>query len=135
MSRMFGAMLSGITRCAAPEFPQVNPFVLRLGNTPPGDSSRERLDDLKVRLLRGLLRRGDVVRCNLLRHAANTAAALAGATAYPLLVFPCLFEETVLEIRPVHFPVRRQLQERPLSASARSGALNLGLAVAVEGVR
>ena len=30
-----------------------------------------------------------------LRHAANEAAALAWVTAYPLLVFPVLFEEKI----------------------------------------
>ncbi len=34
-----------------------------------------------------------------LRQAANVAEALAWETPYPLLVFPCLFEEKVLEAR------------------------------------
>ena len=35
----------------------------------------------------------------LLRRAANEAAALAGTTAYPLLVLPLLFEEKIWRAR------------------------------------
>jgi hypothetical protein len=52
------------------------------------------LEKLKTRLLLELLRNTTTPEQNtLLRRAANDAAALAWATAYPLLLFPTLLEE------------------------------------------
>ncbi|MBE0542337.1 MAG: hypothetical protein IH623_13200 [Verrucomicrobia bacterium] len=55
------------------------------------------LEVLKNRLLRERLARTSQPALNVpLRRAANDAAALAWVTAYPLLVFPVLFEEQAL---------------------------------------
>jgi len=35
-----------------------------------------------------------------LRQAANNAEAVAWETPYPLLVFPCLFDEEVRQLQP-----------------------------------
>jgi len=52
------------------------------------------LERLKHRLLLEHLNRTACATLNeSLRHAANEAAALAWVTAFPLLVFPALFEE------------------------------------------
>jgi hypothetical protein len=52
------------------------------------------LERLKSRLLEVRLARAKAPGLNLaLRRAANDAAALAWVTAYPLLVFPVLFDE------------------------------------------
>ena len=58
------------------------------------------LPRLKMRLVANVLKQGvcpDSAR--LVRQAANAAEALAWETPYPLLVFPCLFGEKVLEAR------------------------------------
>ncbi len=53
-----------------------------------------RFEQLKGDLLRARLQEApDAELTSSLRHAANEAAALAWVTAYPLLVFPVLFEE------------------------------------------
>ncbi len=55
------------------------------------------LERLKNRLLMARLARSSQPALNApLRRAANEAAALAWVTAYPLLVFPVLFEEKAL---------------------------------------
>jgi hypothetical protein len=51
------------------------------------------LERLKNRLLREVLYGSGPAANGYLRRAANEAAALAWVTAYPLLVFPALFEE------------------------------------------
>ena len=52
------------------------------------------LERLKSRLLRERLTRANAPGLNVpLRRAASDAAALAWVTAYPLLVFPVLFDE------------------------------------------
>lgn len=52
------------------------------------------LEQLKSRLLRARLERANAPGLNAtLRRAANDATALAWLTAYPLLVFPVLFDE------------------------------------------
>jgi hypothetical protein len=57
------------------------------------------LPQLKVRLLRGLLAAAmPQAIVQRLRQAANAAEAVAWETPYPLLVFPCLFDEMVREI-------------------------------------
>lgn len=55
------------------------------------------LEQLKQRLLRQRLIESTDATLNVrLRRAANEAAALAYVNAYPLLVFPVLFEEKVV---------------------------------------
>jgi len=71
------------------------------GLLPPYHSAQGRLPQLKLRLLRELLEAGatpDSARS--LRQAANHAEALAWETPYPLLVFPCLFDEKVRQLQP-----------------------------------
>jgi hypothetical protein len=58
------------------------------------------LEELKGRLLKEALRNvWDSDSYIRVRRAANDAVALSWATAYPLLVFPALFEEKVEEER------------------------------------
>ncbi len=69
------------------------------GAVRPG-GAQANLPRLKMRLLANMLKQGvrpDSTR--LVRQAANAAEALAWETPYPLLVFPCLFGEKVLEVR------------------------------------
>lgn len=71
------------------------------------------LERLKHRLLRERLRRTANVTLNVnLRRAANEAAALAWVTAFPLLVFPGLFEE---KVRTAQLQAARQSQVRARS--------------------
>jgi hypothetical protein len=62
---------------------------------PPWRGVREsELETLKARLLRDRLERTEQLNAEVgLRRAANEAAAMAWLTAYPLLVFPALFDE------------------------------------------
>jgi hypothetical protein len=63
------------------------------------------LELLKGRLLGEELERAGEPELNVrLRRAANEAAALAWATAFPLLVFPTLFDE---KARTAHVEVKR----------------------------
>ena len=69
-------------------------------NPAPATPFRAVLEDeferLNAKLLRERLADGDTTRLGgELRRAANEAAGLAWATAYPLLFFPVLFEEKV----------------------------------------
>ena len=58
------------------------------------------LEQLHHRLLRLALAEAENAELYpVLRRAANEATALAGATAYPLLVLPVLFEEKILRAR------------------------------------
>jgi hypothetical protein len=50
-------------------------------------------EKLKIQLLEERLAQDDGELSSYLRRAANEAASLAWVTAYPLLVFPALFEE------------------------------------------
>jgi hypothetical protein len=77
-----------------PVVPRSGDLPLRL--TPEGQSAAFSL--LKQRLLLQLL---DVVADHAIHHLiineANTTARLAAATAFPLLVYPCLFHERASE--------------------------------------
>ena len=58
------------------------------------------LQQLKRKLLRAALEETpDAALFKRLCGAANDAADCAGATARPLLVFPCLFQELVQDVR------------------------------------
>ena len=68
------------------------------------------LDDLKERLLRGLLATvSDPEQNALLRRAANEAAALVWLEPFPLLLFPALLEE---KARAAFRQGRRQVRIR-----------------------
>jgi len=71
-------------------------FELRPAPAAPFRAAQEtELEQLKGRLLRERLARANAPGLNVvLRRAANDAAALAWVTAYPVLVFPVLFDET-----------------------------------------
>ena len=70
-------------------------FELRPAPAMPFRAEQEAgLEQLKKRLLRERQERANAPGLNAtLRRAANDAAALAWVTAYPLLVFPALFDE------------------------------------------
>lgn len=70
-------------------------FELRPAPAVPFRAEQEAgLEQLKKRLLRERQERANAPGLNAtLRRAANDAAALAWVTAYPLLVFPVLFDE------------------------------------------
>jgi len=71
------------------------------------------LERLKYRLLQERLNRTANVTLNAsLRRAANEAAALAWVTAFPLLLFPGLFEE---KARAAQLHAARQAQVRERS--------------------
>jgi hypothetical protein len=71
------------------------------------------LERLKNRLLRERLSRTINLTLNVsLRRAANEAASLAWTTAFPLLVFPGLFEE---KARAAQLQAARQSQVRAQS--------------------
>ena len=73
---------------------------------PYRDVQETRFERLKARLLRERLDGTWEPEFNAwLRRAANEASALAWTTAYPLLVFPALFEE---KVREATHRVRRQ---------------------------
>lgn len=58
------------------------------------------MQQLKRKLLRAALEETpDAALFKRLCGAANDAAERAGATARPLLVFPCLFQELVRDVR------------------------------------
>src|SRR5882724_3446071 len=68
--------------------------------TRPSDRTHSQLHQLKRRLLRAALE--ETPETGLFKRlggAANQAAELAWATAYPLLVFPHLFDEMVKAVR------------------------------------
>lgn len=69
------------------------------------------LERLKNRLLRETLERTEPECYSLLRRAANEALALAWRTPYPLLFFPTLFEEKVLEARRF-FSKQQKIKEK-----------------------
>ncbi len=70
--------------------------VRRSAGTLRHNGAQAHLPQLKMRLLRKLLEAGGTPdSARPLRQAANAAEALAWETPYPLLVFPCLFEEKV----------------------------------------
>ena len=72
-----------------------------------------RFERLKHRLLLSSLNELPQARANArLRRAANEAAALAWVTAFPLLVFPALFEE---KARTALLQAQRQAQVRERS--------------------
>ena len=77
---------------------------------PPRAHTERQLEELKDRLLAPVLKdpanRQDA---RLLSHAAEEAAALAGLTAFPLLVLPVLLEEKLSE---ANCRARRQAQIR-----------------------
>jgi len=65
-----------------------------LGVRRPRDRTHSQLHQLKRKLLRATLEETpETESFKRLCGAANQAAELAWATHYPLLVFPCLFEE------------------------------------------
>ena len=69
---------------------------------------------LNNRLLRDRLANAETVALGVeLRRAANEAAGLAWATAYPLLFFPALFEEKVAMAK------RRVRRQRAILAETR----------------
>lgn len=71
-----------------------------LGATRPSDRTHSQLHQLKRKLLRVALEETPETRFfKRLCGAANQAAELAWATAHPLLVFPCLFDEMVKAVR------------------------------------
>ncbi|TAL07131.1 MAG: hypothetical protein EPO07_00770 [Verrucomicrobia bacterium] len=71
------------------------------------------LERLKTRLLKERLARIASLNTNVvLRRAANDAAAVAWSTAFPLLLFPALFEE---KARVAQLQAARQSQVRARS--------------------
>src|SRR5437899_12004702 len=77
------------------EFAPETRFEIRPASPPPFRGAVEtELERLKKQLLRERLEAATELEANgYLRRAANEAAALAWVTAYPLLLFPALFEE------------------------------------------
>jgi len=74
------------------------PFPFRA--TRPTGRTYSQLHQLKRKLLRSALEETpETVSFKRLCGAANQAAELAWATSYPLLVFPCLFDEMVKAVR------------------------------------
>ena len=74
--------------------------VLTLGAARPSDRAHSQLHQLKRKLLRAALEETpESVSFKELCGAANQAAEQAWATSYPLLVFPCLFDEMVKAVR------------------------------------
>jgi hypothetical protein len=68
-----------------------------------GDGAHLQLHQLKRTLLQSVLEEtSDAALLKRLCGAANEAAELAWATSQPLLVFPCLFEELVEQVRAEH---------------------------------
>jgi hypothetical protein len=82
-----------------PDLKQAERFDLE--PAPPWRGAREsELETLKARLLRERLERTEQLNATAeLRRAANEAAAMAWLTAYPLLVFPSLFDEKARQAR------------------------------------
>jgi hypothetical protein len=65
-----------------------------------GDRAHTQLQQLKRRLLRSALEETpDAALFKPLCGAASDAADRSWATAWPLLVFPCLFEELIQNVR------------------------------------
>jgi hypothetical protein len=89
-------------------------FEVRASSAAPIRAAHEvELERLKNRLLQERLTRAKAPRLNVpLRRAAEDAAALAWVTAYPLLVFPALFDE---KARAAMLQVQRQLCVRERS--------------------
>jgi len=83
------------------------------------------LERLKDQLLQESLRRLETPELSgPLRRAGNEAAALAWTTAYPLLVFPELFQEKALAAR--HYALRqakvaRRCRQNPFATDASFG--------------
>src|SRR2546427_3623020 len=72
------------------------PFLARR----PGDRTHSQLHQLKRKLVRAALEETpETVSFKRLCGAANQAVKLAWATSYPLLAFPCLFDEMVKAVR------------------------------------
>ena len=77
------------------------PFLARR----PGDRTHSQLHQLKRKLVRAAPEETpETVSFKRLCGAANQAVKLAWATSYPLLVFPCLFDEMVRAVRE-RFPL------------------------------
>lgn len=78
------------------------------------------LEQLKDRLLLASLADNTPAALNvLLRRAANEAASLAWASAYPLLVFPGLFEEKSAQARR-QFSRQENIRRRSLRVLAQA---------------
>jgi hypothetical protein len=75
-------------------------LMVHFPSAPPGGSAHSQFHRLKQKILHAALEETcDAELSKRLCGAANEAAALAWDTECPALVFPCLFEELVQEIR------------------------------------
>ena len=94
-------------RRVATQFEAETRFEVRPSSAAPFRAAQEmELERLKTRLLQERLIRANAPRLSVpLRRAAEDAAALAWVTAYPLLVFPALFDE---KARAALLQVQRQ---------------------------
>jgi hypothetical protein len=73
--------------------------VRRAAGLLPLHGAQGRLPQLKLRLLREMLEAAATPgSARSLRQAGNHAEAIAWETPYPLLVFPCLFDEKVQQL-------------------------------------
>ena len=95
-----------------------------------GDRAHLQLHQLKRTLLQGVLEEtSDAGLLKRLCGAANEAAELAWATPQPLLVFPCLFEELVEQVRGEYLSHSEPMTEasKMAMAGAAGDAENAGL--------
>ncbi len=84
---------------SAPAPIESRPFSI-FGATRPSDRTHSQLHQLKRKLLRAVLEESpEIGLFKRLCGAANQAAELAWATSQPFLVYPCLFDELVNEVR------------------------------------
>ena len=85
---------------SSPARVEPRPFSAPFGTTHPSDRAHSQLHQLKRKLLRAVLEESpEIGLFKRLCGAANQAAELAWATSQPFLVYPCLFDELVNEVR------------------------------------